>query len=105
MKNVIITDENFIWLDITPQVKCGVKEIQDIWLNHPIYALHEDGTESLLESNEEIDEALILGLKIGMEVGYLPKPKSVFKDTWFKDADKILKDGYWYAKINDIKFG
>ena len=105
MKNVIITDDNFVWMDITPQLRTKIKEVIEIWLNHSIYALHEDGSESLLESHEEVEEALNLGLKIGMEVGYLPKPKSVFKDTWFKDADKILKDGYWYAKINDIKFG
>jgi len=105
MKNVIITDDNFVWMDITPQLRTKIKEVIEVWLNHSIYALHEDGSESLLESHEEVEEALNLGLKIGMEVGYLPKPKSVFKDTWFKDADKILKDGYWYAKINDIKFG
>ena len=67
MENVIITDENFIWLDITSKVGCGVKAIQDIWLNHSIYALHEDGTQTLLEYNEEIDEAISLGLKIGMD--------------------------------------
>ena len=74
MSRVILTGD-FIWMDITPQLKTGIKAVQDVWLNHSIHAFHEDGTpqDYPLESNREIDEAIELGLTIAMEVGYLPK--------------------------------
>jgi len=25
------------------------------------------------------------------------------EEEWFFDAEKFMKDGYWYAKISDIK--
>lgn len=100
---VIVTEDNFIWMVVTHHLKSGVPEVRDLWKTHTLYALHEDGTESMVEFDEEIDEAIKLGLEIGVEVGYLPKEKVSSKTPWFHKADKILKNGYWYAKINDIK--
>lgn len=81
-----VTKDNFVWLDITERCKNGVKEIEELWLANVLYALHDDDSESLLESIEEIEEALKLNLKIGIEVGYIPH-----QDT--------------RLKYNDIKFG
>jgi len=66
-----------------------------------VYALHEDESESLLESAEELAEALKLGLRIVQEVGYMPRKQ---KRKWFYSADKELIDGYWYVKVADIEF-
>jgi hypothetical protein len=111
---VIVTDDKFIWLDITDVLSAHQKReskesVYSSWMTHTLYVLYDDGTEETIESVDEIDEAIKLKLRVAIEVGYLPKyngtNKGVFKDTWFHKADKILKNGYWYAKINDIKFG
>ena len=96
-KNVRVTKDDFVWMVVTHHMKSGVKQVRDLWKNHTLYALYDDGTESVVESDEEINEAIKLGLDIGVEVGYLPKK------TWWDDADKKLIDGYWYVKINDLK--
>lgn len=58
-------------------------------------------SESLLESTEELAEALKLGLRIVQEVGHMPRKQ---KRKWFYSADKELIDGYWYVKVADIEF-
>lgn len=94
---IYITKDNFVWLDITES-----KNIEDIFASHEnLYAVYDDDSESLIESIDELMEAISIGVKICIEVGHLPKPKT----KWFLSADKILKNGYWYAKINDIKLG
>lgn len=98
-----ITKDNFAWLDVTEAMKQGQKKREEYWLAHEIYAVYNDDSESLLESHDEIDEALKLGVRICIEVGYLPtqyRPCNIWKDT-----DKELINGYWYVKIADLKFG
>jgi hypothetical protein len=61
-----ITADNFVWLLVTEKAK-------DIWNSglFELYILHEDDSESLVESWEQLDEALSNGLSIGIEVGHL----------------------------------
>ncbi len=70
-KNIYITKEDhFVWLDLTDKLLNGEKWK---WLGHELYAVYEDDTEQLLESEEQVDEALKLGHKVCMEVGFIPK--------------------------------
>lgn len=96
-----ITQDHFVWLDVTEQMKQGQKKREEVWLSNELFAVdQEDESESLLESNDEIDEALKLGMRVCIEGGHLPQ-KYHPKKTW-KDTDKELINGYWYVKIADI---
>lgn len=100
-----ITKDNFVWLDVTDRMKYAKGNEQDeIWVGNDLYAIHEDDSESLLESHDEIDEALKLGLKIGIEVGYLPKKKPIALQNW-EEVDKKIINGHWWVKYGDQKFG
>jgi hypothetical protein len=99
-----LSKDRFVWLDVTEQMKQGEKKREEIWLGHELYVIHDDDTDSLIESHDEIDEALKLGLKIGIEVGYLPKSVSS-KTQWWSQANKKIIDGHWWVKLTDIKFG
>lgn len=90
-----ITRDDFVWLDVTSEIKNGELPSKEL------YAVYDDDSESLLESTEEVNEALEIGVRICIEVGHIPKQNN----KWFHSADKILKDGYWYVKINDLKLG
>ena len=91
----------FCLVDVTEQMKQGQKKREEVWLSNELFAVdQEDESESLLESNDEIDEALKLGMRVCIEGGHLPK-KYHPKKTW-KDTDKELINGYWYVKIADI---
>ena len=70
-----ITKDNFVWLDVTDRMKYGKKKREEVWLAHELFVVHDDDSESIIESHDEIDEALKLGLRIGIEVGHLPKPQ------------------------------
>jgi hypothetical protein len=98
------TKDNFVWLDITDRCNKGEKTIQELWLSQELYAVFDDDSDTLLESIEEIEEALILDLRICIEVGHLPE-ESKQKTRWWHKADKKIINGYFYVKYNDIKFG
>lgn len=101
MSRALVTRDNFIWMDVTDQMKYGHKERETLWMAHELYAIYEDDSDSLLESHEEIDEALKLGVRIAIGVGHMPRKQ---KRKWFYSADKELIDGYWYVKVADIEF-
>jgi len=82
-------------------MKYGEKAREALWYAHELYAIHDDDSESLLESHEEIDEAIKLGLRVAIEVGHMPRKQ---KRKWFYSADKELINGYWYVKVADIDF-
>lgn len=65
--------DRFVWLDVTDRMKYGEKSREEVWLAHELYVVNDDDTESLIQSHDEIDNALKSGLKICVEVGYLPK--------------------------------
>tara|TARA_R100000742_G_C4279058_1_gene102783 strand:- start:3897 stop:4211 length:315 start_codon:yes stop_codon:yes gene_type:complete len=100
-----ITKDNFVWLDVTDRMKYAQgNERDEIWVGNDLYVIHEDDSESLLESHDEIDEALKLGLKIGIEVGFLPKKKPTSLLNW-EEVDKKIINGHWWVKYGSQKFG
>ncbi len=101
MSKAIVTRDNFIWKDVTAEVADLSSNKAALYIMQGVYALHEDESESLLESTEELAEALKLGLRIVQEVGYMPRKQ---KRKWFYSADKELIDGYWYVKVADLEF-
>ena len=78
-------------------MKYGNKKREEVWLAHELFVVHDDDSESLIESHDEIDEALKLGLKIGIEVGHLPKT-----DSWWSNSEKITHEGYVYVRVKDL---
>jgi len=93
---IIKTKDNFMWLDITDKLKTQ-SAIKELWQAFDLYELTDEEHDFQLESVDEVTEALKHS-RVCIEIGYHKQ------DEWFHNADKILKDGYWYAKINDIKF-
>ena len=65
-ENIRITEDGFIWKIVTDVAKM-------IFTNgtFELFTLYDDGSESRIESFSEIEEALELGLPIGIEVGKL----------------------------------
>ncbi len=95
---IYITKDNFVWLDVTEQLT----HFPTAWVEKQIYAVHDDESESLLESIEEVTEAINLGLRLCIEGGYLPSTHTPQK-TWWHKAQKIVKDGYVYVRWADVK--
>ena len=60
-----IIRNGFIWADVT-------KKAREIYASgtFDLYALYDDGTESLIESPEDLEVCLGWGLDIGIEVGH-----------------------------------
>jgi len=92
-----ITKDKFVWLDVTKRIKKSPM----LWVENELYAVHDDDSDSLLESVEEVIEAINLGLRICMEGGYLPSKYTPQKDWWGK-AKKVVKDGYVYVRWTDV---
>lgn len=91
MNRLIVKNDGFVWIDITQEAK-------EIFFSNALelYVLYDDNTESLIESVDEINEAIELGLIIAIEGGY-------FKNSIpFNNADKKLIDGYWYIKMTEL---
>jgi hypothetical protein len=63
---MIQTKDGFVWLDVSHKSK----EIFTSGL-FDLYVLHNDGSESLIESYADINDACECGLKICIEVGQL----------------------------------
>ena len=95
---IYVTKDNFVWLDVTKQLTKSPKA----WVENEIYAVHDDESESLLESIEEVIEAINLGLRLCIEGGYLPSTHTPQK-TWWHKAQKVVKDGYVYVRWADVK--
>lgn len=107
-----ITKDSFVWHDVTSKIIYQFdwlnmkdydhrKSFQDAWKCFELYAIHDDDTKSLLESIDEIEEAVKLGLRIAIEVGHLPKPQI---QNW-QEVDKRIIDGHWWVKFGSQKFG
>jgi len=66
MDNIKITADGFVWLIVTDSAK-------ELWSSGAltIYRLYHDGTESRIESYDDINAALENGEDIGVEVGPL----------------------------------
>ena len=94
------TPDNFVWLDITHRCKDNTF-ICLVWSLFDLYAVRSDDSESLLEDMATLQREREDGSRICIEVGHVGRPNQ----HWFKEADKKLIDGYWYVKVNDIRFG
>lgn len=89
MKKIV---NDFIWLIVTDKAK----EIFNADL-FQIYTLHDDGTEAMIETFEDLSKALENGLDIGIEVGYIAT----------QDAKVALEFKGYYSEIlwhiHDVK--
>ncbi len=93
---IITKRDSFVWRDISPVqakeiFKCNALEL---------YVIHDDETESLLESEDELNFAIENNMLICIEVGRLPK-KYIQGCSWNKTKRKVI-DGFWYVKLSDI---
>ena len=95
--NKMINIKGIIWLNVTRQCQKGETFIQEIMNNFTLFILHDDNTYEQVEFVEEVVEAIALDLKIIIYVG------NEKKQSWFHQAKKILKNGYWYVRIADLK--
>jgi len=91
MSRLILCNDGFVWMDVTQEAKeifsSGALEL---------YVLYDDESESLVESVDEINEALELGLPIVIEGGLLKN------SIPFHEADKKLINGYWYVRMAEL---
>jgi hypothetical protein len=77
------------WWDLTDKA-------EDIYKSIELYVLFDDESESLVESIEEIHEAINNNLRIAMKMGYVGKRP----DLWAK-CQRFLRKGHWYIKLSD----
>jgi hypothetical protein len=95
MRNrLIITDDNFVFIDVRPMAREFFKCV-DLYM----YFEHEQ-SESLIESEEELEYAERQGITIVMEGGHLPKKISA-RIKW-AEAEKIVHEGNIYLRSKDI---
>lgn len=94
MNRLIITDDNFVHIDVTSVARTLYGSV-DLFM----YFEHEQ-SESLIESEEELDYAERQGITIVMEGGHLPKEVAA-KIKW-AGAQKITHEGYNYVRTKDI---
>lgn len=65
MERIKITSDNFVWHILTSS------EAKQIFERVEIYALHDDDSESLIESEAELDTHIRKGSRIGIEAGFI----------------------------------
>jgi hypothetical protein len=82
--------EDFVWLVVTPKDARRVLASESLPLD--LYVLHGDGSESLIESAEALEAAILDGLEIGVEAGSLTPERDLFEtpDEWPDDVAAIL---------------
>ena len=93
MNRLITFSDGFSWWDVTDKAE-SLYESEAIEL----YVLYDDETESLIESKDELFEAINLNLRVGMELGYIKKHKP---KLWSR-CERYLRDGHWYIKLSDL---
>lgn len=93
MKRLHTSKNNFCWWIVT-DIAEKLFDSEAIEL----YVLYDDDSESLIESKEELFEAINLDLPIAMELGYIKdeKPK-----LWTR-CERYLRNGHWYIKLADL---
>lgn len=65
MKTYYITQDNFVWQDIRDQGK----EFEDF--SEEIFLVHDDESESLVNTEEDFDKAILNNERLCVEVGFL----------------------------------
>lgn len=81
--NIKVTEDGFAWLIVTNKA-----EIVFGSGSFELYALHTDGTESLIHNMDELKHAKVMNDDIGIEVGQLTKENLY---PFFKSLTKRLK--------------
>lgn len=77
-KNFKVTKDGFVWRivnNISPEVAIAIWEAEF----EPLYILHDDDSESEVESLEELTTAMENDAVIGIEVGYLKELNDFFE--------------------------
>ena len=111
MAMYINKSDNFVWLDVTDRIKDAF-EVGDysqfdlLWNAHELYFLYPDDTEAVIQSKDEVAPALTNGVRIGIEVGHIPKTGDIgqathIEDIW-SDAQKIHISLFKDNKSNGI---
>lgn len=72
---ILRTHDDFIWLDVTERCTNDEKTTTEIWLAHELYAI-SDQSDSLLETYDEVKQAIDNGCLIGIEVGFLSEAET-----------------------------
>lgn len=65
MKTYYITKDNFVWQDIRDQGK-DFEEFSE-----EIFIVHDDGSESLVQTEEDFDKAIVDNERLCIEEGFL----------------------------------
>ena len=80
--------DNFAWLVVAP------KDARRVFASEffELHALHGDGSESLIDSAEVLEAAILDGLEMGIEAGSLTPERDLFEtpDEWPDDVAAIL---------------
>ena len=58
-----ITKDNFVWVDVTERIKKSPM----LWVENELYVVYDDDSEALLESVDEVLEAIRLELRVCIE--------------------------------------
>lgn len=91
MKKIV---NDFIWLVVTDKAKTNPLLMHNLF---QLYTMHDDGSEALIETFEDLNVALGNGLDIGIEVGRIAT----------QDAKVALEFKGYYAgnlwHINDVR--
>lgn len=65
MKRVKITEDNFVWHVLTEaEAKRALGQVE-------VYALYDDDSEALVQSEQEIEAVIHRGAYVGIEVGFI----------------------------------
>ena len=94
---ILLTEDGFLWGVVTDKAV-------DFWeLNlGALYVLYEDGSEAMVETIADIEEAFSNDMDIAIEIGYVEQ-KIKGRVDW-ETADKKIIDGFMYIKSTDILF-
>lgn len=110
MKNSIkiIPSNKFVWRVLTAKEAIALMEAEVL----PLYALHEDDTESLVLDMQGLDSYLTLKIDIGIEVGFANYEEVALLKRHIKQHDfnygrsddmRVYKNGrHNLAIINDL---
>ena len=93
----IISTDGFLWLDVTEKAK----EIYNVGL-FSIYSLHHDGSESLIESHNDLKMALECGNNIGIELGHIDEIEN--KRKFNVEVNPFTQTAIISSKFNDVLY-
>ena len=63
LKRFKVLEDGFVWRILTPTEAKGFFGI--------VFILHDDGSESLIETKEELERYILDGAELGIEIGFI----------------------------------